>query len=87
MANAYVVTSATYIPGSAPDPVVTIVGSVNGVPVTVQMWLSSITQANTSGGITAVKNLVSPAMLAQANLNTPPAPQAPAQLPTGSWSQ
>lgn len=87
MAHAYVVTSATYIPGSSPDPQVTVVGSVDGIPVTVQLWLSAIQQAQAAGGITAVKNLVSPIMLAQAQINQPPAPTPPAQLPTGSWSQ
>lgn len=87
MAHAYVVTSATYIPGSAADPQVTIVGSVDGIPVTVQLWLSAVLAANTAGGLTAVKNLVAPLMLAQAQINAPPAPAQPAQLPTGSWSQ
>jgi len=87
VAHAYVVSSATYIPGSAPDPQVTIVGTVDGIPVTVQTWLSAVTAANTAGGLAAVKNLVSPLMLAQAGINSPPAPVQPAQLPTGSWSQ
>ena len=87
MAHTYVVTSATYIPGSALDPQVTIVGTVDGVDVTVNLWLSSIQQANTAGGITAVKNLVAPVMLSQALINNPPPPQAPAQLPTGTFTQ
>ena len=88
MANNYVVTSATYVTGvPGPDPLVTIIGSVNTIPVTVTFWLSAITQANTSGGLAAVKNLVSPIMLAQSVINQPPAPVAPTQLPTGSWSQ
>lgn len=86
MPNNYIVTSATYLAGS-PDPVVTVVGSVNAVPVTVTVPLSSITAANQAGGIAAVKNFISPIMLAQAIINQPPAPTAPAQLPTGSWSQ
>ena len=88
MANNYVVTSATYVtgvPGS--DPIVTIIGSVNTIPVTVTIWLSAITQANTSGGIAAVKTLVSSIMLAQSVINQPPAPVVLTQLPTGSWSQ
>jgi len=88
MAHTYIVSSATYIPGvPGPDPQVTIVGSVDGVAVTVQVWLSAIQQANSSGGITAVKNLVAPIMLAQAAVNTPPAPVAPVQLPTGTFTQ
>jgi hypothetical protein len=87
VAHAYVVSSATYIPGSSADPAVTIIGTVDGVPVTVETWLSAITAANTAGGLTAVKNLVSPLMLAQAGINVPQAPIQPAQLPTGSWSQ
>lgn len=88
MANSYVVTSATYIAGSATDPLVTIVGTVNSVAVTVTCWLSALTQANTAGGLTAVKNLVSPIMLSAYNLIIAAAtPTAPTQLPTGSWSQ
>lgn len=82
MSNSYVVTSATYIPGSA-DPLVTVVGTVNGTAVTVTLWLSAVIAANNAGGIAAVKNLVSPLMLAA----IPAAPVAPANLPTGSWSQ
>ena len=87
MAHAYVVTSATYIPGSAPDPTVAVVGTVDGTSVTIQIWLSAIQQAYNSGGMTAVKNLVSPIMLSQAIINNPPAPTPPANLPTGSWNQ
>ncbi len=87
MAHTYTVSSATFIPNSAPDPQVTIVGDVDGVGVLVTTWLSAIQQANTAGGITAVKNLIAPLMLAQAIINNPPAPQAPAQLPTGSFTQ
>ena len=87
--HAYTVTSATYIPG-ADDPQVTVVGTVDGVAVTIQVWLSALTKAwgaGGSAGLTAVKNLISPMMLAQSIVNNPPAPQAPASLPTGSWSQ
>lgn len=86
MANTYVVTSASYIP-NIPDPEVTIIGSVNAIPVTVQIWLSAIVGANTAGGLTAVKNLVAPVMLAQSIINSPPAPVAPVQLPTGTFTQ
>lgn len=88
MAHTYIVTSATYIPGvPGPDPLVTVVGSVDGVSVTVTVWLSALQAANQAGGLPAVKNLVAPIMLAQAALNSPPAPQAPVQLPTGTFSQ
>lgn len=86
MAHAYVVTSATYIPGSSSDPVVTVVGSVDGIPVTVQVWLSAVQQAEAIS-MAALKNFISPIMLAQAQANQPPAPTPAAQLPTGSWSQ
>jgi len=88
MANTYVVTSASYtvgIPG--PDPLVTVVGTVNSIPVTITLWLSAIQQAEAAGGLTAVKNLVAPIMLAQSIINSPPAPTAPTQLPTGTFSQ
>ena len=84
MAHTYVVLSATYMPGPA-DPQVTVVGTVDGADVTVQIWLSAIQQANQKGGLTAVKNLVAPIMLAQAIANIPPAPVAPVQLPTGTF--
>ena len=88
MAHTYVVTSATYIPGvPGPDPLVTVVGTVDGEAVTVTLWLSAVQQAQASGGITAVKNLIAPIMLAQAVANTPPAPVAPVQLPTGTFVQ
>lgn len=86
MANIYVVTSASYIPGPA-DPQVTVIGTVNGIPVTVTFWLSALAAANTAGGLTAVKNLVAPVMLAQSVIVSPPAPVAPTQLPTGTFTQ
>lgn len=88
MANTYVVTSASYIVGvPGPDPLITVIGSVDGVAVEVTLWLSAVQAANTAGGITAVKNLVAPLMLAQAQLNSPPAPTVPTQLPTGTFTQ
>ena len=88
MAHVYVVSAATYVPGiPGPDPSVTVVGTVDGISVSVQVWLSSIQQANTQGGLTAVKNLVAPIMLAQSVVNSPPAPVAPVQLPTGTFTQ
>lgn len=86
MAHTYVVTSSTYVPNT-PDPLVTIVGTVDGINVTVSVWLSSITQAQQTGGLAAVKNLVAPIMLSQSITNAPPAPVAPVQLPTGTFVQ
>jgi hypothetical protein len=89
MAHLYVVDSATFIPSQDPnvDPPVTIIGTVDGIAVTVQVWLSAVKQANQSGGFAAVKNLIAPIMLAQAVINSPAAPVAPVQLPTGSFTQ
>lgn len=88
MAHTYIVSSAQYVAGvPGPDPLVTIVGSVDGIAVTVQVWLSALAAANTAGGLTAVKNFVAPLMLAQSIANSPPALVAPTQLPTGTFSQ
>lgn len=88
MAHTYVVSSAQYVAGvPGPDPLVTIVGSVDGIAVTVTIWLSALAAANTAGGLTAVKNVVAPLMLAQSVANSPPALVAPTQLPTGTFSQ
>lgn len=88
MAHTYVVSSAQYVAGvPGPDPLVTIVGSVDGIAVTVTIWLSALAATNTAGGLTAVKNLVAPLMLAQSIANSPPALVAPTQLPTGTFSQ
>ena len=86
MSHVYIVTSANYTPGTA-DPQVTVVGTVDGIPVTVQAWLSAIVAASTAGGITAVKNLVAPLMLAASVVVSPPTPVAPVQLPTGTFTQ
>lgn len=86
----YVVSSATAV-----GDVATITGTVDSVPttgpipVTITMNLSAITAANTQGGITAIKNLVAPQMLAAAiNGGLPTtAPPVITQLPTGSFTQ
>lgn len=91
--HTYVVTSATAV-----GDVATIVGTVDTVPssaplgpvaVSIQMNLSALVEANSSGGITAVKNLVAPQMLAAAIANGLPAvaPAAITQLPTGTFTQ
>jgi hypothetical protein len=83
MSHVYVVSSATYVPGPA-DPQVTIAGTVDGVAVTVQCWLSAMQQAKQFGGIAAVKNLIAPIMLAAL---PPPPPTASVELPTGTFTQ
>jgi hypothetical protein len=83
MARTYVVSSATYVPGPA-DPLVTIVGTVDGAAVTVTVWLSAMQQAKQLGGIQAVKNLIAPLMLAAL---PPPPPAASVELPTGTFTQ
>jgi hypothetical protein len=87
VAHTYTISSATYVPGSAADPQVTVVGTVDGVAVTIQLWLSAISAAFTSGGVTAVKNLVAGLMLAQSGLASVPTSVPAATLPTGSFSQ
>lgn len=88
MAHTYVVTSDSYIPGvPGPDPLVTVIGTVDDIPVTVTLWLSAVQQAFQSGGGPAVKNLIAPIMLAQSIVNSPPSPVAPVQLPTGTFVQ
>jgi hypothetical protein len=82
MSHVYVVSSSTYIPGPA-DPLVTVVGTVDGVAVTVTCWLSVLRQANQSGGIAAVKNFIASIMLAA----LPAPPVAPVELPTGTFTQ
>lgn len=90
MAHTYVVTTAQYIPGSSPDPLVTIVGTVDTVPMTIQMALSQITAA-TPGGAAALRNLIAPFMLAAAVLASPAtfsgSQTQPANLATGTFTQ
>ena len=89
MAHTYVVSSATYTPGvPGPDPLVTVVGSVDAVSCTVTAWLSYLQSLYTAAGggvagMTAVKNYIAPLMLAAA---FPPAPASPTQLPTGTFT-
>lgn len=88
--HVYVVSTATAI-----GDVATISGTVDTIPssgpvaVTITMNLSALIQANTSGGITAVKNLVAPQMLAASIVNGLPAVPPPnvTQLPTGTFTQ
>jgi len=84
MAHTYVVTSNSFIPGPL-DPQVTIVGSVDGIPVTITVWKSAYDSARLSGGIPALEALVAPLMLAQSIINSPPPPQAPVNQVTGTF--
>ena len=85
MAHTYVVTSNSYIPGvPGPDPLVIIVGTVDGVDGTIQIWKSAYDQAR-ANGIVALENLVAPLMLAQSLLNQPPAPALPVNQITGTF--
>jgi hypothetical protein len=83
MAHNYQTTSATYIPGSSTDPIVTVIGSVDTIPVTFTLYLSVITNTFAQSGNPGLIALVSPIMLA---LAFPPQPTPPANLQTGSWS-
>jgi hypothetical protein len=83
MAHNYTTTSATYLSNSSSDPIVTVVGSVDGIPGTFQIYLSAINQAFAKSGNQGLIALVSPIMLA---LAYPPQPAPPANLQTGSWS-
>lgn len=88
MSHVYVVSSSSYTPNlpGFPDPSVTVVGTVDGISVTVTFWLSAITAAFSTGGQPAVNNLVAPVMLAQSIINSPPPPVQPTQLPTGTFT-
>jgi energy-converting hydrogenase Eha subunit E len=83
MSHVYVVTSNSYTPGPA-DPLVTIVGTVDGVPVTVTLWLSAYNQA-LAINLAALEALVAPIMLAQAIINAPPPPVVPVKQITGTF--
>jgi polysaccharide biosynthesis protein PslG len=61
-----------------------VVGSVDGIPVQINISLSAINSANTTGGLAAVHNLVAPNMLAAA---MPPVAIPVASLPSGSFTQ
>lgn len=83
MAHTYVVTSNSYIPGPA-DPQVTIVGTVDGVSVTVTLWKSAYDQARLVS-LAALETLVAGLMLAQAQIIQPPAPVTPVNQITGTF--
>lgn len=83
MAHTYVVTSNSFTPGPA-DPMVTIVGAVDGVPVTIALWKSAYDQARVVS-LAALEALVASLMLAQAVQNQPPAPVVPVNQITGTF--
>jgi hypothetical protein len=87
MAHTYVVTSNSYTPGvPGPDPLVTIIGTVDGIAVTVQVWKSAYDAARLIS-LAALEALVAPIMLAQAQINQPPAPSVPVNQITGTFIQ
>lgn len=79
MAHTYVVTSATYI-----GLTTRIVGSVDAIPVTVDVLTSDVAVAQASG-LAALKTLAATAMLSVA-IPTPPATVL-SPLPTGTFTQ
>lgn len=83
MAHQYSTTSATYIPSSSTDPTVTVIGTVDGIPVNFTMYLSVINNTFAQSGNPGLIALISPIMLA---LAYPPQPTQPMNLQTGSWS-
>jgi len=79
--HTFVVTSNSYIPGPA-DPIVTLVGTVDGFPVTVTLWLSAYNQAYSSG-LPILEALVANGYLALCSwqlLAAPPNAQAACEL-------
>jgi hypothetical protein len=87
MSHVYVVSNSSYVPsvaGIPPDPLVTVIGTVDGIAVT--FWLSAVTKAFNAGGQNAVNTLIAPVMLAQSIINSPPPPVVPTQLPTGTFT-
>lgn len=82
-AHTFVVTSNSFVPGPA-DPQVTIVGTVDGFPVTVSLWKSAY-DAAAAQGIPALEALVAPLMYAQFLALNPPPPQPPVNQVTGTF--
>ena len=84
MSHVYVVTSDSYVPGPA-DPLVTIVGSVDGIPVTVTMWKSAFDQ-HRAISLASLEAVVAQLMLAAANVIAPPAAVPPVNMITGTFT-
>lgn len=82
--HTFVVTGNSYVPGPA-DPQVIIVGTVDGVPVTLTLWKSAYDQANAQG-LVALEALVAPLMFAAFQQAQPPVPQAPVNQITGTFT-
>lgn len=75
MAHTYIVTSNT-----SQGDLATLVGTVDGIPVTVTYWLSHVN----SFTLAQAKNFIAGLMLAAA---IPAAPVNVTQLPTGTFTQ
>jgi hypothetical protein len=84
MAHVYVVTSNSFVPGPA-DPQVTIVGTVDGIAVTITMWKSAYDQ-HRAIGLASLEAVVAQLMLTAANAIAPPAPVQPVNQITGTFT-
>jgi len=82
--HTFVVTSNSYIPGPA-DPIVTLVGTVDGFPVTVTLWLSAYNQAYSSG-LPTLEALVANLMYSAYLAAQPPVPASPVNQITGTFT-
>lgn len=83
MSHVYVVTSATHV-----GDLMTITGTVGGIPVTVTLWFSAITKLAST---LAVQNFIAPLMLAQAisdgNIAAPSATTVSSVTVAGTFTQ
>lgn len=75
MAHTYVVSSNTSLGDQA-----TLTGTVDGIPVTIQYWVSHVTGFT----LAQAKNFIATLMLAAA---IPAVPANVTQLPTGTFTQ
>jgi hypothetical protein len=84
--HTFVVTSNSYVPTSdGSDTQVTIVGTVDGFPVTVSLWKSAYDQANAKG-LSTLEALVAPIMYNAYLVANPPPPQPPVSQITGTFT-
>ena len=67
MANTYVITSVTVV-----GDTLTVVGSVNGTPITVSTWLSAV-GSGVLASVVSFQNAIYPLMLALYNATLPTA--------------
>ena len=72
MANTYIITSAIQNPAT---DTLTVTGSVNGVPVVVNTWLTAAGPGALASAV-GFQNFISPLMLAAYNAITNPTPIA-----------